>query len=191
MHDATQRGDVMCCCAAVLRAGAADVVCARTLTVLSRALVQRRLTRDLSGAKEDASDALDISPTYAKAAFRHALALFEAERYAQALAAFVHLKRLDGDFPNLVSWMQRCHVRIELAREKEPNLYTLLDAPCDASPDTLKHAYRRQSKRLHPDRAAAGGGDAHGAAHAASTGAFQALQKAWEVLRDPAKRRES
>ena len=57
--------------------------------------------------------------------------------------------------------------------------------PCD----TLKHAYRKQSKRLHPDRAA--GASAHdGERPTASTAAFQALQRAYDVLREPASRRE-
>ena len=104
-------------------------------------------------------------------------------------AAFVHLKRLDADFPGLVGWLQRCHERLERQRDasEEPNLYTVLDVHCDCSAESLKHAYRRQSKRLHPDRAAAA--SASGGAAPASTSAFQSLQRAYEVLKDPDRRR--
>ena len=77
--------------------------------------------RDLSGARDDATAALDISPTYRKAAFRYAVALLEEERFSQALAAFLHLKRLDCDFPNLVAWLQRCHTQLD-RHDGEPYL---------------------------------------------------------------------
>jgi len=160
----------------------------------------RRLARDVTGAIEDASEALDISPTYRKAAFRFAVGLLEASRVSQALSAFTHLKRLDPDFPNLPAWLQRCHVRLERSGserrpEAEPTHYEVLDVPCDCSQERIKQAYRRQSKRLHPDRATASASTraeetAEPPAIVASTEAFQALQRAYEVLRDPQRRQE-
>ena len=172
-----------------------DGASAERAVLLCNRSAARRLTRDLAGALEDASGALDISPTYRKAALRYAITLLESEQYARALDAFLHVKRLDCDWPNLVTWLQRCHQRIETARDGEPNYYSVLDVPCDCGTDALKQAYRRQSLRVHPDRAAAGAADSAEAASpsappAASTGAFQQLQRAYEVLRDPQRRRE-
>lgn len=144
--------------------------------------------RDLRGAITDARRALDLSPLYRKAAFRHAVALLEAEEYRPALAAFTHLLRLDNCFPGILSWVQRCTVRIAASASGARCLYATLDAPCDSSEGALKHAYRRQSLRVHPDRGGAAEAAAGGAAP--STGAFQELQRAYEVLRDPARRAE-
>lgn len=167
---------------ALAAAGGADAA-QRSVIHCNRSAARRQL-RNLPGALDDATAALDISPTYRKAAFRHAMCLLETESYPQALAAFTQLRRLDPAFPNLVAWLQRCHVRIERCADGDPNHYTLLNAPCDASDAMLKHAYRRQSKRLHPDRA-------HDASAVnAATGAFQAMQRAYDVLRDPQTRRE-
>ena len=171
-----------------LEAGGGADASQRAVLLCNRSAA-RRFLRDLPGALEDATAALDISPTYRKAAFRAAAALFESERYAEALAAFLHLKRLDASFPSLVAWLQRCHVRLARRAETEANFYALLGVPCDCSELQLKHAYRKQSKRMHPDRAAGSAGQ-DGAAPTASTAAFQSLQRAYDVLRDPASRRE-
>ena len=58
-----------------------------------------------------------------------------------------------------------------------------LDVPCDCGAAALKQAYRRQSLRVHPDRCGGGDGDA-------STGAFQELQHAYDLLRDEGRRAE-
>lgn len=56
--------------------------------------------------------------------------------------------------------------------------YQTLDVPRDADPDTVKRAYRKKAKDLHPDRA---GGDAQ---------AMATLNHAFDVLGDPAKREQ-
>ncbi len=55
--------------------------------------------------------------------------------------------------------------------------YRILGVPEDADTEVIKRAYRRRVKELHPDRA---GPEA--------TRAFQEVQEAYEVLRDPVKR---
>ena len=69
-------------------------------------------------------------------------------------------------------------------RDNAPNYYTLLGAPCDANDATLRRCYRAASLRLHPDR------QTHSteAERAAATAAFQALQHAYDCLRDPRRR---
>ena len=145
----------------------------------------RRLTRQMAGAVSDASEALDLAPTYKKAALRHGIALLESGEYVRARSAFEHFLRLDGGwlaFP----WLQRCHTRLAAAigRGGDPapeDLYALLDVPCDCSDAVLRQAYKRRSLQCHPDRRGAGDGTA-------STAAFQRLQTAFEVLRDPQRR---
>jgi len=96
------------------------------------------------------------------------------------------VQRLDPHWPALLGWLQRCHTRLHAAAagERGPSHYTLLGVPCDCAEAQLRHAWRRASLRLHPDRATAQGGEA------SSTAAFQAMQRAYDCLRDPAKRAE-
>jgi hypothetical protein len=60
----------------------------------------------------------------------------------------------------------------------DADLYAVLGVRRDANADTIRRAYYRKAMYTHPDRA---GSDA--------TGAFQQVQKAYEVLSDPVKRR--
>src|SRR5262245_50107925 len=62
--------------------------------------------------------------------------------------------------------------------ERRKDYYVLLGIPRDASLQTIKRAYRRLAKRLHPD-----------AAEFASTDAFRELQVAYETLSDADRRR--
>lgn len=55
------------------------------------------------------------------------------------------------------------------------SLYAALGVDPDADPDTIRRAHRRRAKEHHPDA----GGDRE---------AFERVQGAWLVLRDPAKR---
>lgn len=175
----------------------------------NRSAARRRL-RQLSGAIEDARRALDLAPTYKKAALRVGVALFEREEYLAARAAFEHLLRLDGGWMAL-PWLQRCHARLEAAAAAkrggsadgvggvhsggggvaaQPNPYTLLDVACDCTAEQLRAAYKRRSLQVHPDRlgarkAATGdtAGDATG--DATDRSAFQQLQAAYDLLKEP------
>ena len=145
----------------------------------------RRLGRQLPGAVRDASQALDLAPTYKKAALRHGIALLESGEHLRARAAFEHFMRLDSSQLAL-PWLQRCHTRLAATTGcdggRAPNdLYAILDAPCDCCDAVLRQAYKRRSLQCHPDRQGARDG-------AASTAAFQQLQMAFEVLRDPQQR---
>jgi molecular chaperone DnaJ len=62
--------------------------------------------------------------------------------------------------------------------ERRKDYYVLLGVPRDASFQTIRRAYRRLAKRLHPD-----------AAEVASTDAFRELQAAYETLCDADRRR--
>jgi molecular chaperone DnaJ len=62
--------------------------------------------------------------------------------------------------------------------ERRKDYYVLLGVPRDASLQTIKRAYRRLAKRLHPD-----------AAEASSADAFRELQLAYETLSDADRRR--
>ncbi|KAH8590583.1 DnaJ domain-containing protein [Bisporella sp. PMI_857] len=57
-----------------------------------------------------------------------------------------------------------------------PNYYTYLGTPTNATEEELKKAYRRRSMELHPDK---------NPGKPNATADFQALQKAWDVLKDP------
>lgn len=56
-------------------------------------------------------------------------------------------------------------------------LYELLAVPIEATSEVIRHAYKRKAQRVHPDK----GGSAD---------EFKAVQDAFRVLCDPAKRRE-
>jgi molecular chaperone DnaJ len=56
------------------------------------------------------------------------------------------------------------------------NYYLILGVGCDATPDEIKSAYRREAKRLHPDHSGEG------------SEPFLAVQEAYEVLGDPGRR---
>jgi len=58
-----------------------------------------------------------------------------------------------------------------------PNYYSILRINPDASPDEVRAAYRRMAKRHHPD---AGG----------SSEEFYTVQEAYNILSDPARRRQ-
>lgn len=60
--------------------------------------------------------------------------------------------------------------------------YRVLGVAPDAPDDTVKDAFRRLALALHPDKAAGAAQD--------SAAAFAAVQRAWEVLREPAARRQ-
>ena len=62
-----------------------------------------------------------------------------------------------------------------------PSLYALLEVPCDASPEQLRAAFRRLSKRFHPDTTSLPPEQA--------SRSFQQLQQAMAVLADPEQRR--
>ena len=149
----------------------------------------RRLLRELPGAIADARQALDLAPTYKKAALRHGVALLEHEEYLRARSAFEHLLRLDGGYMAL-PWLQRCHARLQVAAAtgggsrsgQSPSHYTLLDVPCDCSEATLRSAYKRRSLQCHPDRRGKG---ASSVDEADATETFQRLQAAYEVLKEP------
>lgn len=55
--------------------------------------------------------------------------------------------------------------------------YNVLGIDLNAAPDQIKSAYRQKVKRLHPDR------------YGPDSGPFLAVQEAYEVLSDPARRR--
>jgi molecular chaperone DnaJ len=60
----------------------------------------------------------------------------------------------------------------------DPDLYALLDVPRDADPDTIKKAYRRLARQLHPDVNP----------DPATQERFKEISRAYEILSDPQKR---
>ncbi|MQL98800.1 hypothetical protein Taro_031516 [Colocasia esculenta] len=65
-------------------------------------------------------------------------------------------------------------------------LYEVLGVSRDGSAEEIRSAYKKQALRLHPDKVAQSAGGAAGDADA--TAAFQELQHAYDVLRDPKER---
>jgi molecular chaperone DnaJ len=60
----------------------------------------------------------------------------------------------------------------------DPDLYALLDVPRDADPDTIKKAYRRLARQLHPDVNP----------DPETQEKFKEISRAYEILSDPQKR---
>ncbi|KAI1800690.1 hypothetical protein F4811DRAFT_556626 [Daldinia bambusicola] len=63
------------------------------------------------------------------------------------------------------------------------DLYKVLGVDSEASPETIRKAYRELAKRVHPDKAEGGNTPENNAR-------FQQVSEAWEILRDEALRRE-
>ena len=159
-------------------------------TLLCNRSAARRYARDLDGAVADATDALDCSPLYRKAAWRRGVALLEAGEPLAAHAAFLHLMRLDNSWPGLLGWLQRCKHRLNASRGEKgkkppPDHYATLGVPCDCSQEAIRKAYKRQSLKVHPDRQRGGGS---GVSEEEASARFQQLQVAFECLSEPSRR---
>lgn len=63
--------------------------------------------------------------------------------------------------------------------------YEVLDVPVDASHDEIRRAYHRQARRHHPDAHSTSGQEIVAEAHRR----MEAVNAAWAVLGDPARRR--
>lgn len=68
------------------------------------------------------------------------------------------------------------------------NYYDVLGVPRNATTDELKLAYHQTALRLHPDKVGASDGGGDGGDSNGAAAAFQALQNAWQALRDPHQR---
>ena len=68
--------------------------------------------------------------------------------------------------------------------EREPNLYALLGLAPDADAREVAQAYRRRLREVHPDTRGGLSSEGSDPAHAD----LRALQEAYAVLRDPARR---
>lgn len=62
--------------------------------------------------------------------------------------------------------------------------YKVLQVDPEADPEVIQAAYRRLAQKYHPDTAASAGG----AASAGAAARIVAINAAWELLRDPARR---
>ena len=71
--------------------------------------------------------------------------------------------------------------RLFLVPESDPSLYDQLGVSPQADPETLRQAFRRRSKTLHPDTTTRPADEA--------ARDFQRLREAYELLADPARRR--
>lgn len=188
---------------ALLQAGFNDDKRGKATALTDRAGCLRR-ARQLDDAVADLDAALRLFPRYSRALFRRAACLLEAGKADMAVDAFKDLYRVDRDWPNLSEWLVRAFsLRKRQARgyqgsveyeepttptgengpadgdviAKEVDHYAVLGVSTDASEKQLKTAYRMRSLQFHPDR------------KAGSTGAFQRVAEAYEILSDADKRR--
>ncbi|GFH06048.1 chaperone protein dnaJ, partial [Haematococcus lacustris] len=122
-----------------------------------------------------------------------------ADEYMQWLWMNQDWRRWEGDEPWNWDEQQRWASAEEIARctmqRKVARLSWLqrlmsdskLLAAGDITTETVKSAFKAQAKLLHPDSVMAAGGDV--AQQRQASGDFQKLQMAYDVLRDPEKRR--
>lgn len=132
-------------------------------------------------ALEDVTQALALTPGYTKARFRRGILYMELERYQNAASDFDHVARAEPGFVNLSLWRSRA--RSWAMRPPPKNYYAVLGVDLGAGASEIKKAYKLAALRWHPDKHPADRKE-----HAERR--FRDVQEAFEVLSDPAKKRE-
>ena len=145
----------------------------------NRGAVLMRLGRTAL-ALEDVSLALRLVPSYVKARFRRGILYMELEKYGEASQDFEAVARAAPNFEGLPTWRARA-MRWAM-RPPTKNYYAVLGVSFSASQAEIKKAYRRLALKWHPDK------NADRAEEASQK--FKALQEAFEILSDPARRQE-
>lgn len=135
-------------------------------TLGNRSAARRKLARPAE-ALQDAEESLRISPKYARARFRKALALADLGRFEESLLELRAVQTADPQVAGLQEWI----ARMECWSKKPPDplgprgFYDLLKLPMDATAEEVEAVRQRFTITASPT-----------------------LQQAFEVLRDAAKR---
>lgn len=127
--------------------------------------------RDWASAAEHADQVLSVDEENLKALYRRAVARSQTESTLdQACADFSKVLELDPQNKEAQEHMDR-------TRQRMRTFYDLLGAHPGATTSQIRHAYLREAKRWHPDKAAKED-------KALCTQRFKDIAEAHEVLRD-------
>lgn len=127
--------------------------------------------RDWAGAADHADRVLCIDPQNVKALYRRAVARSMAESTLdQACADFSKVLELDPQ-------NKEAREQLDKTRDRLRTFYDLLGAHPRATTSQIRHAYLREAKRWHPDKAAKED-------KALATQRFKNIAEAHEVLRN-------
>lgn len=140
---------------------------------------------EYNAAVTDCDAALQLNSQHVKAMTRRAACRMELTQWAQAVKDYETALRIEPSDPFIKEELRKA--KFELEKQNTPKLYLLLGVPKSASPSEIKAAFKRLAKMLHSDRRPASCSATEGAK---ADERFKDVNQAYEILKDPDKRKD-